>query len=135
MEAFSPWMGKLTGPIAQLYDHRVWAVEEQGLPILQGAVSNAFGAVPGHGLLDGSHLGCPAVWDERLIQQGQAVPHRRRAVDSRDRARIVHQLKAAQARRENARPALYRAKTSASAASSSPKHRVGAAVVQPRSGA
>lgn len=45
--------------IAQLYDHRVRAVDEQGLPVVQSAVSDAFGTVPGHDQLDRRRLGMP----------------------------------------------------------------------------
>jgi hypothetical protein len=40
--------GKPAVPVAQLYDHDAWVVDEQGLPVVQGAVSDPFGAVPGH---------------------------------------------------------------------------------------
>ena len=44
---------------AGLYDLGFWAVDEQGLPVVKGAVGDAFGAVPGHHVFDGGRLGMP----------------------------------------------------------------------------
>ncbi len=46
-------------PWCALDDHRLRAVDEQGLPVVQGAVRGAVGAVPGHHPLDRRRLGMP----------------------------------------------------------------------------
>ena len=43
----------------ELYELCVWAVDEQGLPVVQGAVSDPFGTVAGHDGLDRRRLGMP----------------------------------------------------------------------------
>jgi hypothetical protein len=45
--------------MAQLYDPRFRAVDEQDLPVAKSAVSDSLGAVPGHDQLDRSRLGMP----------------------------------------------------------------------------
>lgn len=45
--------------IAQLHDQSLCAVDEQGLPVVQGAVSDPFGAVSGHDQLNRGRLGMP----------------------------------------------------------------------------
>lgn len=55
------FLGWLENPdlTPQLYDHRLLTVDEEGLPVVQGTVRDAFGAVPGHDQLDRCRLGMP----------------------------------------------------------------------------
>ncbi len=53
--------------MVQLYDHRLRAVDEQGLPVVQGAVRDAFGAVPGHHQFDRRRLGALAMTTARRL--------------------------------------------------------------------
>ncbi len=55
------FLGWLENPdlTPQLYDHRLLTVDEEGLPVVQGTVRDAFGAVPGHDQLDRCRLGVP----------------------------------------------------------------------------
>lgn len=59
MSGCSPWSGGRQDLMAQLYDPRFRAVDEQGLPVVKSAVCDSFGAVPGHDQLDRSRLGMP----------------------------------------------------------------------------
>jgi len=45
--------------MTQLDDPRFSTVDEQGLPVVKSAVSEPFGAVPGHDQLDRRRLGMP----------------------------------------------------------------------------
>ena len=59
MSGCSPRSGGRLDMMAQLYDPRFRAVDEQDLPVAKSAVSDSLGAVPGHDQLDRSRLGMP----------------------------------------------------------------------------
>jgi hypothetical protein len=74
--------------------------------------------------------GGPVVRHERLAEQCQAVPHRRHAVDPGDRAGVVHEFKAAQARRQDARPGAVSGVDQGVRGQQFPERGVGAAAPQ-----